>query len=166
MKTIKLTQNRVALVDDQDYGWLNRYTWHTSGPRSSYSFYAVRAVHITKNKQRFEPMHRLILGLEPGDERQCDHIDGNGLNNQRSNLRICSIAENLRNARKLSTKFTSKYKGVSRCKNSKRWRARIGVDQKQIHLGYFPSERIAAHAYNKAALKCFREFARLNIVTV
>lgn len=106
-------------------------------------------------------MHRVILGLKPGDKRQCDHIDGDGLNNQRSNLRVCTIQQNSQ-SRKKQKGTTSKYKGVSFDRQHRKWQVSIRVNHKHIHLGRFRSESAAARCYNKAALKYFGEFALTN----
>lgn len=105
-------------------------------------------------------MHREILGLKKGEIG--DHKDGDGLNNQRSNLRKCTHSENLRNAKKRRGSHSSHYKGVTRCRN--KWRAVIKVDQKKYSLGNFTTEKEAALAYNVAATKYFGCFAYLNLV--
>lgn len=110
-------------------------------------------------------MHRLILGLENGDKRQTDHIDGNGLNNQKENLRICSNGQNIRwkgKARK--GKYTSKYKGVNWKPKIKKWIAQICYERNKIHIGCYSVEEDAARAYNKKALELFGEFAKLNFI--
>lgn len=104
-------------------------------------------------------MHRMLCGT--GSE-VIDHIDGNGLNNQRSNLRPCTQSQNLANMR-LSKHNTSGYKGV--CKTSRgTFHAGIYVNNKRIHIGVFKTPIEAALAYNKAAQKYHGNFARLNQV--
>ena len=93
---------------------------------------------------------------------QIDHINDNGLDNRRSNLRICSQSQNLMNCRKPKTLFSSKYKGVSWVQKHKRWKVSIAFKGKRKYIGHFLSEIDAAKAYNKAAEKYFGEFARLN----
>jgi hypothetical protein len=101
------------------------------------------------------PMARHIMGAKSGEV--VDHINGNTLDNRRSNLRIATIKENVRNRTTIG-KGNSRFKGVRFCG----WKASIGVDNKVIHLGYFTTEEEAARAYNAAAIKHFGEFARLN----
>jgi len=160
MKKILLTQGKIALVDDEDYEWLNQYRWYAH-KKTKHSFSAGRNIPLDNRKQRSQKMHRLILGLERGDKRECDHIDGNSLNNQRNNLRICSRHQNNCN-RKSYSNSTSTYKGVSWNRLLKKWRADIQVNNKHILLGSFAFEKEAAQAYNRAAKKYFGEFARLN----
>jgi hypothetical protein len=154
MREIPLTQGKVALVDDRDYDWLVRYKWHAV--KINGSFYAATSEYMEgKTVRRY--MHRFILKTETGIE--VDHIDGDALNNLRSNLRQCTHKQNLRNTR-IQDGFSSKYKGVGRKKH--KWRARIMVDGKDVFLGYFRSEEQAASAYDNAAIKHFGEFARTN----
>jgi len=159
MKTIPLTQGRVALVDDTDFEWLNQRKWYAIHDHNS--FYAIRNITVAKNKRRTEWMHRLILGLQRDDKRQCDHIDNNGLNNVRSNLRICTNQQNQRSSRK-RTRGTSKYKGVFWNYANSKWLSAIRTKKEQIHLGCFDSEIEAAQAYDSAALKYHGRFALTN----
>lgn len=153
MKEIQLTRGMVTLVDDCDYSDLSQYKWlaHGRGCR----FYAARNSELGG----FEFMHRRILSL---DDRNLvvDHIDGNALNNCRSNLRICTQAENTRNKRGAFGK-SSKYKGV--CAFKGKWIAAITFNKKAIHLGVFDNEEEAAQHYNAAAIKAHGEFAKLNV---
>jgi AP2 domain-containing protein/HNH endonuclease len=105
------------------------------------------------------PLHRLIMNA-PAD-KEVDHINGDTLDNRRCNLRICSHKENLRN-QKLPKNSKSGYKGVTWYKRIKKWRSHIRLNKKQIHLGYFDDIKLAANAYNEAAIKYFGEFAKLN----
>jgi len=165
MKKILLTQGKVAKVDNADYKWLNQWKWYAH--QIGHTFYAECKASIRKTgniaeyERKNEMMHRLILGLQPGDKREIDHRDGNGINNQRNNLRICTHKQNGRSRRKQAV-GTSKYKGVSWNYREHRWRSDIRVNGKLIYLGCFSSEKTAAKAYNKAALKHFGEFALLN----
>jgi hypothetical protein len=161
MKKIKLTQDKFALVDDQDYEFLIQWKWCASKHRGM--FYAVRCVQ-SKLKQTAIKMHQIIairMGLLASDT--LDHIDQNGLNNQRLNLRLATVSQNGINRPKQRNN-TSGYKGVHWRKDSHKWQAKIQINGKDIHLGYFTSKKEAAKAYNKAALKYFGKFAVLNKV--
>lgn len=159
MRAIKLTQGKIALVDDQNYDWLNQWKW--CARRGHGTFYAVRNVSVAKGKREAQYMHRKILGLHSGDKQQTDHIDGNGLNNQRANLRFCTAAQNIQSSRKW--KFgVSIYKGIFWRRNDRKWQTQIRVNKKLVHVGLFSSEIEASKAYDAAALKYFGEFAFTN----
>lgn len=150
MKQITLTQGKVALVDDADFESLNQFKWHAA--KIGGVFYALRYARDLKQHVR---MHIELLGY-----KGIDHIDGNGLNNQRSNLRPASVAQNNRNVG-LRRDNRSGFKGVSFHKHNQKWRAYIAF-QRWIHIGYFSTAAEAAHAYDIAAKKYFGTFARLN----
>ena len=103
-------------------------------------------------------MHRLIMDAQ--ERQEIDHADGNGLNNQKDNLRFCTHSQNHMNRK--PTKGSSKYKGVSWHKAAKKWNARITLNKKTVSIGYFDSEIIAAKAYDEKAIELFGEFAKLN----
>lgn len=154
MKEIQLTQGYVALVDDEDFWWLNRWQWHAQ--RSRGTVYAKRMV--TQGVAAW--MHREILALSPGG--QVDHCDGNGLNNQKYNLRVCSEQDNARN-RHVRSDSASGFKGVGWDRVMCKWRARISLGNgKRKVLGYFDTPEQAAVAYDKGARDLFGTFARLN----
>jgi len=102
-------------------------------------------------------LHRLLLDAPPG--LQVDHIDGDPTNNRRSNLRLCTHAENGKNQRRPSTN-SSGFKGVSWHKRDKRWYARIMINRKNKHLGCFDTPEDAKAAYDVAAERLFGEFRR------
>ncbi len=151
MKKIKLTQGKFALVDDEDFDFLNQWNWYAHKERKR--FYAISWIESKKAK-----MHRILLGLTDA-KVQCDHKDGNGLNNQRNNLReATSSQQGMNKIKKGNTK--SKYKGIAWRNDRNTWKARIGKKD----LGCFKTEEEAALAYNNAAKICFGEFAKLNQV--
>lgn len=150
---IPLTQGRVATVDAIDADLID-ILWHVlTWGHSSYAYCYLDKLN--------KPMHRLILARELGREllpkEFVDHINGDGLDNRRINLRIATHQQNIRNQR-LSKANTSGYKGVS--KRNKRWGSCISVDGKTIHLGRFDTPEEAHEAYCQAARKYFGEFAR------
>jgi len=153
IQEIPLSKGYVALVDATDFEFLNELRWYAA-PHGR-TLYAVHGGRVGR-KTRHIFMHRLILNNPRG--MATDHIDGNGLNNTRANLRIANPSQNTANKRKWHRPTTSQYKGVNRYKG--RWRAYI-CNQ---HLGIFDDEIEAALAYNEAALVRFGEFARLNEV--
>lgn len=161
MKEIPLTQGKVALVDDEDYELINQWKWYAH--ESGNTHYAKRNIWIgtSREHRRWQSvaMHRLILNAESA---MCvDHIDGNGLNNTRANLRLATHQENLCNQR-LYKNSPSGYKGVRFRKDANKWQARIRAEKKELHLGYFDTIEEAARAYDAAARKHFGEFANLN----
>lgn len=158
MKQIPLTQGQFALVDDEDYDELSKHNWSAVFPKNSVTYYAIRS-DLSSGKKKTVQMHRLILGAigKPGF---VDHKDGNGLNNQRSNIRLCTPSQNSQNKKKDSN-CLSQFKGVHPMKNGK-FRATIRIGGKSKSLGVYQNEESAAIAYDNAAKEYFGEFARLN----
>lgn len=156
MIRIPLTQGEFALIDDADFEQVNKYGWfaHKCGHR----FYANRSFYRDRQKIT-ESMHRMILGLRP--DQATDHINGDSLDNRRTNLRIATLSQNQHN-RKPNKESASKYKGVSRTCGNSSWRAQIRIKGEKMHLGSFLIEEEAAQAYDEAALKYFGEFALTN----
>lgn len=154
---IPLTKGLFAKVDSADLPVIGAYKWHAHSPKIS-GFYAVAS---PTDRRSNILMHRLIMQAAPG--QKTDHINGDGLDNRRVNLRACSAAENARNRRKPTDGSTSSlYKGVARNTARKKWVAYIKLDGDQRHLGYFSSETDAAVAYDAAAKELFGDFAFLN----
>lgn len=156
VKEIRLTQGKVAIVDDADYGWLSQWKWYAN--QNNNHWYVGRHYSFD-GKHGSIHMHRVIMSPPLG--LQVDHINNDGLDNRRDNLRICTHAQNIHNqSKQLNT--TSSFKGVCWHKRTKKWRAYICVAAERKHLGRFTSEIQAALAYDAAAREHFGEFANLN----
>ncbi len=153
--------DKFAIVDDEDYEWLNQWKWFAIKHRNTY--YAIRNSRIGEREKRtIIRMHRFILGLTD-PEILGDHINRDGLDNQRNNLRKCTNAENVKNT-KSRKNSTSKYLGVSINNRNYKWLSQINFNKKGVFLGYFENEIDAALAYNEAAIKYHGEFANLNVL--
>jgi hypothetical protein len=146
MKRIPLTQGLYALVDDEDYEYLSRHKWYASKEGNMY--YAKRYVYLGNGKGTSVKMHQGLLGKKP--VFVIDHKDGNGLNNQKSNLRHVTRRQNAQN---LFISKTSKYPGVYWNKRMQKWDARIRVNGKRRFLGLFADEYEAFLAYKNAVLR-------------
>lgn len=158
MTKIVIAKGLIALVDDENYDIINKWKWRPKFHGKN--IYAYRIVTINKVRIKLY-MHRVILGLT-NPKIVTDHIDHNGLNNQISNLRVCSQSNNSKN-RRVEDGRAVKYKGVTTAyKNN--FQSRITVDKKVIWLGYFKNEIDAAIAYNNAAKKHHGEYAQINIL--
>lgn len=112
-------------------------------------------------------MHRMIMGLESGDKREVDHINGDGLDNRKENLRICTKAQNAWNQGPRSgKKYRTGYKGITFDKSKNRWMALIQKNRKNYYIGSYQNPCEAALAYNKKATELFGEYAYLNKVSI
>ncbi len=151
-KEIQLTQGQVALVDDEDYEWLLSWKWYFCNNR-----YAARQSARVLGKQNTIRMHNAIM--RPPQGMVVDHVDLNGLNNQKYNLRICTPAQNVKNVGKYSCN-TSGFKGVFI--SGEKWISKIRVTGKTIYIGTFETKEEAALAYDKAAAKYHGDFSRTN----
>jgi hypothetical protein len=137
-------------VDEEDAARVSQVRWHVqTKDRTRYVYDRSQKPHVT--------LHRFLL--TPPEDLEVDHIDGNGLNNSRANLRACSRAENARN-RGIPKNNTSGFKGVGWHKRQGAWRAVITLHGKQTHIGYFDTPEEAHAAYVQAAKKLHGEFAR------
>lgn len=154
---IALKGGAIALIDDADYPLVSGRSWLLRKTSCAGLLYAYAHLPRAGGRQRIVLMHRLILPQVYG--MVTDHINGNGLDNRRANLRICTQAENCRNSRK-SKNNTVGFKGVFR--RGAKFRAAIFVDGATIVLGRFSSPVEAARAYDSAAEKHYGEFAATN----
>jgi len=154
MRTINISRGFVVLVDDADFERVNAFKWKSMISKRKTRPDVVYACRNHRNKCIY--MHRFILGCS----RNIDHKDGDGLNNQRENLRECTQSQNGANKRKY--RGSSKYKGVSWHAGGKKWQVHIKTPEANMYLGLFADEADAATAYNFAALEHFGEFAVFN----
>jgi len=151
MKTIPLTQNKCALIDDEDFKKVNAHKWYAL--KSGHYWYACS--YDSKNKKTIY-MHRLILNTPTGTDT--DHINHNGLDNRKKNLRTCTKAQNQHNTMLCKRRKKSKYKGLYWNKKGGKWVARIN----RTYIGSYSDEKEAALAYDKAAKELYGEFACTN----
>lgn len=159
MPTIELNNSRVALIDETDEQLIRRYNWNVViGKRLLYAF------TVLETRAPIS-MHRFLL--KPPASVMVDHINHDGLDNRRCNLRLATRQQNAWNSRKADRTRTSNYKGVTYAgwgKKRKRWRAIIFIKRRRVHLGYFHTQEEAAIAYNEAAQQAFGSFACLNTI--
>jgi hypothetical protein len=158
VKTISLTQGKVALVDDEDYEYLSQWKWfaHFDG----WNWYAGRnAPAETKSGYTFLHMHQDIMRDTVVDRWHVDHENGDGLNNQRHNLRIATPSQNQHNTR-MRKDNTSGVKGVSFHRQSGRWHPHLSYQGQQIPLGYYDTFEEAVAVRKAAELEYHGDYAR------
>lgn len=155
MKTIKLTQEKVTLVDEDDYERVSKYKWCASNSGNG-TYYGYRK--DTNGKTVL--MHRFIMNVTDADIL-VDHENHDTLDNQKLNLRVCTKTNNNRNKSPHSNS-TSKYLGVSWDKSRNKWKSNIYVNKRLLFLGRFNSEEDAAKAYDVVAIREFKQYANLN----
>ena len=148
---IPLSKGLMAIVDDDMFEFLNQWKW--SACFQANKVYAHRSIRLPNKKHRTISMHRLIFNAQKG--QMIDHIDGNGLNNQKQNLRLCNKAQNLANSKMSGTR--TGLKGVSL--SGKKFSVRIHYNGKTQCLGSFSSPEEAARVYDRKAFELWGEFA-------
>ena len=162
MKRIRLTQGKVALVNDKDYEWLDQWKWCYDS--NGYAVRHEQKKEYGKKPRRMVKMHRAVMRIKNSDI-YLDHINKNKLDCRKENLRIVTNSQNQSNTKVWSSNKSSGYKGVHKYnegKAQKIWGARIMVKGKSVFKGMFKDPKEAALAYNKLAIKYFGEYARLN----
>ena len=160
-RVIPLTQGKFAIVDPEDYDALSKYKWYAV--KRGRQYYAVAKVGTKKggHRQKKVRMHRLIMKAPKG--KVVDHINHNGLDNRKANLRLATAQQNTWNKRKQKGNYSSQYKGVHWVKSENKWRSRITCNGKVIFIGRFDDEKAAAMAYDAKAKELFGEYASLNL---
>ena len=157
MKKIRLKNSRkVTVVDDHNFDQLNQYLWFEKKDPDSRTSYAYRSIEQPDGTVCYFQMHRVIMGLSTGDGFEVDHIDGDGLNNQESNLRVATRSENLANKGRYRNS-TSGFKGASLHRNAGKWLSTISFARQQYYLGLYPTAAEAGYAYNLAAAQLHRD---------
>lgn len=156
MKAIRLTRGKIALVDDEDYERVNQYKW--------YAYFASNTIYARRRpwnkiikKYSVQSIHRFILNAPKGME--VDHINGNGLDNRKANLRLCTRQQNCYNHRVRNTS-KSGITGISWDTQTNKWRATITLNGKMINIGRFVEIEDAINARKKKAFELFSPFNR------
>lgn len=160
MKKIPLTQGKYAIVDDEDYDKINSWKWYAHKDHKNGNFYAYRNETYASGKRKSVFMHREIFCTS--SEMKIDHINGNGLDNRKENLRECNSSQNGANIQIGRRNNKSGYKGVCFKNRPKKWVAQITYRKKVYALGYYDNPIDAAKAYDKAAIRLHGEFAITN----
>lgn len=158
---VPLTRGFQAVIDDDDLPLVEGISWQAMKGQRSRTVYAKGFTKGSQHTRKLVSMHRLIVGAQPG--QLVDHIDMDGLNNQRSNLRIVDYVKNARH-RSMLRNNSSGFRGVTFVRGRERWVSRIGVGGTHVFLGYFKTKEEAALAYNEAALRLYGPDAQLNEV--
>jgi len=154
---IPLTQGKFAIIDDEDWDLVKGYKWYAN--KQGNTFYAITNIRKPDGTRTLLYMHRLLLDLKKGE--YCDHINHNGLDNRRCNLRSVTKQQNQMNQQK-NKNGSCEFKGVSYYKRDKKWLAQIKINGKRIFLGYFNTPLEGALAYDRKAKELFGEYANLN----
>lgn len=149
-----------TIIDAEDYPRVARHLWRYNPKPQSATGHAERR-YMAHGRLQIVALHRFLL--DAPDDQEVDHINGDGLDNRKQNLRLVSHARNMMN-RRLPKNNKSGYKGVRWCPGKKKWRAEISYGGKQYHLGYFCDPLDAATVYNEASLRFHGEYGRPNVV--
>jgi hypothetical protein len=167
--TIPLSQGKQTIIDDEDWPLISQYTWHVHGKKWTSKdgtvvvrWYAGSNIPQPDGRKGYRELHNFLMHTlyeapEPG--ATVDHINGNSLDNRRSNLRWATSSQNSANVT-IRSHNTSGFKGI--VKSGQKWRAKLNYKGRYIHLGYFSTPEEAAKAYDKKAFEIYGEFVQLN----
>lgn len=156
--TVPLTQGKVAIIDAEDWLRVSQHRWHAVRD-GDYDWYARTKTVKPDGRRAVYGLHQFVLGLPPGT--MVDHIDGDGLNNTRANLREATAAQNKANSQRYRTN-TSGYKGVAKRTGYDRWQASVRCRGQRYFLGWHATPEAAARAYDRKARELFGPFAHCN----
>jgi len=168
MQVIPLTQGYYSVVDDKDFLYLSKFSWRIDRNSDGKPAYAKRSLVNNFGVSTTVRMHSEVLrkALKARklctDDVQVDHINFNGLDNRKANIRLCTAAEN--QARTKNARNKSGYRGVVWNEGRRAWESKISYKGKRLQLGFFRKRINAAKAYNKAAIGIYKRFAILNKV--
>lgn len=155
MRYLPVSGRMLTIVDDDDFSYLKEFNWKITAKT-----YPV--AYVLRHKKQYPILlHRLVMGCTWSDAKRIDHVNGNTLDNRKSNLRFCSHSQNMSNRKKVAG-CTSQYLGVYFASWRNLWTAQIKHNKKKVRLGYFTDEKEAALAYDHAARELHGEFARPN----
>lgn len=160
MKEIPLTQGKTAIVDDADYEIVRGLKW--CAHKRLNGFYAVRNIRLQNGKWASVYLHRALLN--PPSGMQVDHINGNGLDNRRENLRVVTPAQQHQSFQSKRKYATSTFRGVCYSARLKKWQATLQHAGETFNLGFFDTEVAAARSYNAKATELWGAYANLNTI--
>ena len=156
---IPLSRGIFALIDESDLPLIEKHKWHVN--KSPYNIHAATNIKQENKQWKLFKMHRFILNAPK--EMQVDHINHDGLDNRRENLRLCTPSQNSAN-RRARKNGTSKFRGVSWHKVDRKWMVALAKEGRIEYVGRFENEIEAAKAYNTKAIELHGAFAHLNII--
>lgn len=160
MKKIPLTRGKVAVIDDKDYVYVEPFKW-CAMPNGT-TWYAITNVRCPDGKQRQVRMHRLLMGVKRRDGMEVDHVNHNGLDNRRNNLRVCTHQQNMCNGK--AKRGKSRFRGLSWDASRQWWRVSLRVYGRDRYVGIYKDEMQAALGYDLAALRTHKEYACCNLM--
>ena len=162
MKKLELVNGGYALVDNEDYPKLKDYRWFKVQIPGGHTPYVLRRFTEDGESKKVY-LHKQIMGVPLGSEFEVDHENRNGLDCRRKNLRVLTTAENQENT-KVRTDSSSGYRGVYFHKGAGKWRAKIDLRGKRVHLGLYTNKNKAAYAYNVAS-EILHQYGRPNKIS-